>query len=264
MKTRLCQIRRIQYKTHILNKIQNNPNFSLSSSIALKNLFTLNAILPPLARLHQALQEKEDEEEEERRKRGEWKHKRAKLLPPGRGKFPRGSLRSLRSLNCAYLCPFASGRPENYYVTCLRRGRGAKRIRRRRRRRRGGRCTRSANAPRALDQPRHNADIQPSPSLPILLTFCQLHAAAPAPSHRPYWSLGALLWSEAKGSAHPFDHPPLLLLLLRSLRRAAEERRRQGSARSTPRVTRLGFLLFLLELDAISSSELDAGTEGDN
>ena len=130
MKTRLCQIRRIQYKTHILNKIQNNPNFSLSSSIALKNLFTLNAILPLLARLHQSLQEKE---EEERGGSGR-KHKRAKLLPPGRGKFPRGSLRSLRSLNCAYLCPFASGRPENYYVTCLRRGRGAKRIRRRRRR----------------------------------------------------------------------------------------------------------------------------------
>lgn len=176
MKTRLCQIRRIQYKTHILNKIQNNPNFSLSSSIALKNLFTLNAILPPFARLHQSLQEKEEEEEEERRKRGEWKHKRAKLLPPGRGKFPRGSLRSLRSLNCAYLCPFASGRPENYYVTCLRRG--AKRIRRRRRRRRGGDGAHDPLMPRA---PSINRDTTPTSNLPHPSPSCSPFASSTPP-----------------------------------------------------------------------------------
>ena len=53
--------------------------------------------------------------------------------------------RSLRSLNCAYLCPFASGRPKNYYVTCLQRrreGEGG-----REEEEEGGRCTRSANAP---------------------------------------------------------------------------------------------------------------------
>lgn len=45
-------------------------------------------------------------------------------IVPVAKKFPEESMPlplslPLDSLNCAYLCPFASGRPENYYVTCL-------------------------------------------------------------------------------------------------------------------------------------------------